>query len=217
MQRRFTILLGIPLLAMLVAGVWGLWWDWSAIAEWMKVHRTLGIVLYAVFAAISVVFLPLSSLPLLPVAAGIFGVSETAIASILGWWVGSLIAFQVARFGRTYVEKITSLEAVDRLENAIPKDVGFAGIVVLRMMLPVDVTSFALGLLKRLSFTTYAVATLVGIIPFAFMWSYAGGELGSGEYASTALVLVTLIVAVLILQRLWERHTRSPSDSSGGY
>ena len=75
-----------------------------------------------------------------------------------------------------------ALSALDRMERAIPADIGFAGIVVLRMFLPVDVTSFALGLLRKLSFKTYALASLIGILPFAFVWSYAGGKLASGQY-----------------------------------
>ena len=44
----------------------------------------------------------------------------------------------------------------------MPEDLGFGGIVVLRMILPVDVVSFALGFLKRLRFRTYAVASHLG-------------------------------------------------------
>ena len=105
--------------------------------------------------------------------------------------------------GRRHLERITSLEAIDRLEDKVPPDIGFGGIVVLRMILPADVLSYALGLLKRLRFRTYAAASLVGILPFSFAWSYAGGQLGTGRFLSFALIVATLAALVLVIRRVW--------------
>ncbi|MEO7402544.1 MAG: VTT domain-containing protein, partial [Burkholderiales bacterium] len=130
----------------------------------------------------------------------------TALLSAAGWWAGCLIAFQIARLGRPYLERYTSMKAVDRLEARVPDDVGFGGIVVLRIILPVDVVSFALGLLKRLRFSTYAAASLVGILPFAFVWSYAGGQLGAGRFLSFAAIVAAMTAVVLVVRRLWKTH-----------
>jgi len=175
--------------------------------SWIGRHRVLGAGIYFVLVAASVVLLPFSSLPLLPLATRSYGVVLTALLSAAGWWVGCLIAFQIARFGRRYLERITSMEAVDRIEEKIPEDVGFGGIVVLRMILPVDVVSFALGLLKRLRFRTYAAASLVGILPFAFVMSYAGGQLGASRFLSFALVVAGMVAVVLVVRRLWNEHS----------
>ncbi|TAK83545.1 MAG: hypothetical protein EPO20_18040 [Betaproteobacteria bacterium] len=69
------------------------------------------------------------------------------------------------------------------------------------MILPVDIVSFALGLLKELRFSTYAIGSLIGILPFAFVWSYAGGELGAGRFLTFA--------AVLVIRRLWSARHRA--------
>ena len=150
----------------------------------------------------------LSSLPLLPLATRSYGVLLTALLSAAGWWIGCVIAFQVARFGRRYLERITSLEAIDRLEDKVPPDIGFGGIVVLRMILPTDIVSFALGLLKRLRFRIYAAASLVGILPFSFAWSYAGGQLGAGRILSLALTAAALVALVMVIRRLWWSRRR---------
>lgn len=181
-------------------------WNISELEEWITGHRFLGIAVYIIFVAASVVLLPFSSLPLLPIAVRVFGILGTALFSIAGWWIGCLIAFQIAKLGRKYLEKFTSLEAVDRIERKIPNDIGFAGIVILRMILPVDITSFALGLLKNLHFPTYATASLIGITPFAFVWSAAGGELGKGEFLSSALIFIAMTFAVLVIRRIWARN-----------
>lgn len=206
MQRWQKISIGIVVLAVLGLGFWEYQWDFAMIEQTMRLHPFIGAALYFVLLVTSVVFLPFSSLPLLPIAAGIFGAWRTAIISIIGWWIGCLIAFQIARLGRRYLEKITSLSAVDRLEQKIPSDIGFAGIVILRMVFPVDVTSFALGLLKNLSFFTYAIASLIGIIPFAFVWSYAGGELARGQFLTFSFILIGMTIAVLIIRRVWRKH-----------
>ncbi|OGB09544.1 MAG: hypothetical protein A3E79_10600 [Burkholderiales bacterium RIFCSPHIGHO2_12_FULL_61_11] len=205
---KTKIILGVIALALaLVAlGVWQLEWDMSWLKSWIGQHPVLGAGIYFVLVAASVVLLPFSSLPLLPFATQNFGVVLTALLSAAGWWTGCLIAFQIARLGRRYLERITSMRAVDRIEDKIPDDVGFGGIVVLRMILPVDVVSFALGLLKRLPFRTYAVASLIGILPFAFAMSYAGGQLGAGKFLPFALVVAGMVAAVLVIRRLWKAY-----------
>lgn len=203
---KTKIILVAIVLALLALGVWQLEWDMSWLKSWIGLHPVLGAGIYLVLVTASVVLLPFSSLPLLPFAAQNFGVLPTALLSAAGWWVGCLIAFQIARLGRPYLERITSMEALDRIENKIPDDVGFGGIVVLRMILPVDVVSFALGLLKRLRFRTYAVASLIGILPFAFVISYAGGQLGAGKFLPFALVVTGMLAVVLVIRRLWKAY-----------
>jgi len=41
------------------------------------------------------------------------------------------------------------------------------------MVLPVDVLSYAIGLMTKVPFKIYAGASFVGIIPMAFLLSYA--------------------------------------------
>jgi uncharacterized membrane protein YdjX (TVP38/TMEM64 family) len=202
-RLRITILIGIVLIALLGLAIWQWEWDIRWLEHWIAAHRFLGAVLYVLAITASVVLLPFSSLPLLPLAARSYGVVGAALLSAAGWWAGALVAFQIARLGRGYLEGVASLDAVDRLESKVPKDIGFGGIVVLRMILPVDVVSFALGLLKRLAFMTYATASLVGIVPFAFVWSYAGGQLGAGRYVSFAAVVLAIAGVGLLGRHVW--------------
>jgi uncharacterized membrane protein YdjX (TVP38/TMEM64 family)/copper chaperone CopZ len=206
--RRVAFRLGMALLALGSLALWQWQWDISPLEAWIERHEVLGAGVYLVAVAASVVLLPLSSLPFLPLAAHLYGFWLTALLSAAGWWIGSLIAFQVARLGRHHLERVTSLETVDRLERRIPEDVGFGGIVILRMIFPVDIVSFALGLLKELRFSTYAVASLIGILPFAFVWSYAGGALSAGRFLTFVAVAVAMTAAVLVLRRLWQRRRR---------
>src|SRR3990172_4320531 len=128
----------MALLTLAALGLWQWQWDGAPLEAWIERHEALGAVIYVVAVVASVVLLPLSSLPLLPFAAHLYGIWLTALLSAAGGGVGALIAFQVARLGRRYLQRLVSLEVVDRLERRIPVDVGFGGIVVLRMIFPVD-------------------------------------------------------------------------------
>lgn len=202
-------ILAVAVIALVALSAWQWNWQVSWLEAWIGQNRALGAAIYVVVVAASVVVMPFSSLPLLPLAARSYGVVATALLSAAGWWIGCLIAFAIARLGRGYLERFTSLEAVDRMEDRVPRDVGFGGIVVLRMILPVDLVSFALGLLKRLPFRTYAVASLIGILPFAFVWSYAGGRLGAGELLSFIVVVLGMAALVLVVRHLWRRRGQS--------
>ena len=201
---RTQIVIAAAAVALVALGIWQWEWDASWLEAWTELHPVLGAGIYVVLLAASVVLLPFSSLPLLPLATRCYGVVPAALLSAAGWWAGSLIAFQIARLGRRYLERVTSLDAIDRLADRVPGDLGFGGIVVLRMILPTDVVSFALGLVERLTFRTYAVASLAGILPFAFVWSYAGGELSANRFWSFAAVIVGMTAAVVAIRRLWQ-------------
>jgi uncharacterized membrane protein YdjX (TVP38/TMEM64 family) len=201
-----VIAIVLALAAIAALGVWEWQWDLAPLERWIESHAILGAAGYTGALAASVVLLPFSSLPLLPLAANLYGVWLTILMSTAGWWIGSLVAFQIARFGRRYLERITSMEAIDKLERRVPRDVSFGGIVVLRMIFPVDIVSFALGLTKELSFRLYALASLVGIVPFAAVWSFAGGEIGRGRLLSFAAIVALMGAAVLVIRRRWMAH-----------
>lgn len=199
---------------MLVAAVLVVAWhhrqELRQIEPWMEQHSVVGALVYVLAGAASVVVLPLSSLPLVPLAARLWGVWVAGALSAAGWWLGALLAFWIARLARPSLERFVSLSALDRLERSISPDVGFAAIVVLRIILPVDVTSFALGLLRELRFTIYATASLVGIVPFAFAWSYAGSRLERGDYLVFAALATVLVLVGVAGKRYWLRR-RSPN------
>jgi uncharacterized membrane protein YdjX (TVP38/TMEM64 family) len=193
----------------MAAGVLSAWRvDLEPLEAWLERHAGWGAAVYVLVLAGSVVIAPLVSLPLVPVAASLYGVWITGLLSAIGWWLGALVAFRIARFGRHFVERLASLEAVDRLERKIPPDVGFSGIVILLIILPTDVASFALGFLKALQFRLFAAGALIGILPFSFVWAYAGGHLSAGRFLEFAVVGVGMALAVLLLRRLFYRFRR---------
>lgn len=141
--------------------------------------NSIGSVAVFVFLLIATtVFAPITVLPLIPAAALIFGAFLTSLLSIIGWTLGAMIAFLLARFlGRTVLQSIVSLEAVERLEKKIGRRTEFWYVVFLRVIVPVDILSYALGFLSNISFGSYVLATVIGITPFSFIFAYGGEAL----------------------------------------
>lgn len=134
-----------------------------------------GLLIYIGIATFTTVLAPLSSIPLMPLASGIWGAPLTALASIAGWMMGALISFYLSKkYGRAFVEKIVSPEKLSQLEKRIPEKNLFWSILLLRMLVPVDLLSYVLGLFKAVSWKVYFWATFLGIIPFAFVFAYLG-------------------------------------------
>jgi uncharacterized membrane protein YdjX (TVP38/TMEM64 family) len=134
----------------------------------------LGMFLYVVVTVLAIVIAPISTFPLLPVAVVLWGSTLGAVLSIIGWTLGGVLAFILAReFGRPVVRKIVNIEKAENLALAVAGKHMFLSIVFLRMILPVDLLSYALGLFVPVSLRTYTLATLIGVMPFAFIFSYA--------------------------------------------
>jgi len=157
------------------------------------------IVVYVLIAIFATVVAPVSSVPLIPVAVSVWGWFLTAILSIAGWFIGSLIAFWLARkYGVPLVRKFISLEKIEKFEKMIPEKHIFWSIVFLRMSIPVDILSYVLGLFSQIRFRTYAIATLIGILPFAFALAYIGALPFYYQIIAFMIGLMILLVGVLI-------------------
>jgi uncharacterized membrane protein YdjX (TVP38/TMEM64 family) len=156
-------------------------------------HSFLGMLFYVFITIIAIVIAPVSTLPLIPMATFMWGPFVSAVLSIVGWTLGSLIAFILARYyGVGLVEKFVSLKHIQKIEKTIPKENLFWSVVFLRMTIPVDVLSYALGLFSRISLKSYFVATLIGVTPFAFIFAYLGGV--EAYYQ----ILIFLLIAAMI-------------------
>ncbi|MBI5401137.1 MAG: TVP38/TMEM64 family protein [Candidatus Yonathbacteria bacterium] len=148
---------------------------------------------YIFVTIIAVVFAPISTLPFLPVVSHLWGWVWAGTLSVIGWTIGAQIAFILARrLGRPFVEKIFSFKKLRAFENRLTDRNIFLTVVFLRMIIPVDVLSYSLGLFSEIKSTPFFFATLVGVIPFALIFAYTGGL-----SPRLQIVIITEIIAVL--------------------
>ena len=153
---------------------------------------------FILLTALFVVFvIPLDIVFLIPLGALVWGPVPTAIMSITGWVLGSIVVLGIARsFGAPVVEKLVGLERIRSIETRIPKQNLFWTVVFLRLVIPVDILSYALGLFSTMTWRPYVLATLIGVTPFGFYFSYAGTLPFWYQVAAMggALVLATIVL-----------------------
>ncbi len=179
-----------------------------------------GMFIYVMLLVIESVFAPVTLLPIIPAAANIWGPSLTGFLTIIGWTIGSLAAFGIARkYGFPIVGKIIPLAKMEKIENLLPERHIFFGIVILRIAIPIDVLSYVLGMFTKIKWKTYTLATLIGILPASFFFAYLG-ELPFayqliGAEAGGIIILVIVIVSLVAnksaksgIMKYWNKHFR---------
>ena len=72
---------------------------------------------------------------------------------------------------------------------------------MLRAIIPVDILSYALGLFSKVDFKTYALATMIGIIPFTVILSYLG-TVPLWYQVSGIVAIVLLITLIHVLREI---------------
>jgi uncharacterized membrane protein YdjX (TVP38/TMEM64 family) len=145
----------------------------ETIIHHLDAYTFSGMLFYVAGATLTTVIAPLSFLPIMPIAVMLWGSFLTAVLSILAWSLGAGIAFVIARkFGRPLVLKLLGEKKMQFAATILPRKRLFLAIVFLRMVLPVDLLSYALGLFVDMSFSRYMLATILGLTPFAFAFAY---------------------------------------------
>lgn len=164
--------------------------------EHLHAMSPYGEIAFVVILATAVIFVPVTAMPLIPAAATMFGPLMTALLSVAGWTSGAVIAFLLARhIGRPLLQRLIDLSIVDQFAARIPDSSKFIYIVLLRLVLPVDITSYALGLTNSVSLLQYSVATMLGVTWFSFAFAY----LGQSFLTKNIVVLIGLSLLSLII------------------
>lgn len=155
-------------------------------------NNAFGATIFILLTALFVVFIiPLDIVFLIPLGVLLWGPLLTALMSITGWSLGAGIAFWMARrWGPPLITRIVGERRVAQFHDRIPKSNLFWMVVFLRMLVPVDLLSYALGLFSHLSWRTYVLATVLGVSPFGFFFAYVGILPLWYQFAAFTVVLV---------------------------
>ena len=172
-------------------------------------YTILGKVFFVLMAAIAVIIPLWSNMLLLPIGAVAWGPFTASVLCILGWWTGSVISFFLARTYRDAIlTRYTSLTEQKFVDSLISPRHKLLSLIFLRMTLPVDILSYALGLFsQRVTWKENAVTTFIGIIPFAFVFSYIG--IFSPQTQGMVLILSVILFAVYYIFTRKESKTTS--------
>jgi len=205
------------LFAAMVIG--GLIWAWQsgllatlqdsmsrkAIEAWVAKAGLWGPVLVMGLMTVAVVASPIPSAPIALAAGAAYGHIYGTIYVVIGAEAGALIAFGLSRsLGRKVIARWFGEKA----------DMGLLGsqnaltfTVLASRLIPFDLVSYAAGL-SCLHLWRFALATLAGIIPTAFLLAHFGGEVASGDMgvATWAVLGLGLITGAPLLWVAFKPH-----------
>ena len=152
-------------------------------------------IIFALLMFVGTVIPPITVFVLIPFMSVLIGPLPTVFYSVLGWGLGSMVAFQIARrLGRPFLARYMSLAKIDEWERKVPRGNEFITLLFLRIVTPVDFLSYALGLFSKVSFWKYSLASFLGVIPFSFVFAYGYQILFTGDLFSVIIAMVVLVV-----------------------
>jgi uncharacterized membrane protein YdjX (TVP38/TMEM64 family) len=159
--------------------------------------------------ATAVVVSPIPSLPLDLAAGAAYGPAWGTFYAVLGAEIGAILSFLIARaVGREWLQKVLRL---DVRFCELCSDRHLVTVLVLARLLPIvsfDVISYGAGL-TNMSVITFALATLVGMVPPTLAFTYFGSSVVSAQWplvlAGGLMVAFFLLVPKLVLRypRAW--------------
>jgi len=103
-----------------------------------------------------------------------------------------------------FVSRFVSLDKIKKFEASFSSEHIFWAVVLLRLSVPVDVLSYALGLFSTMSVRSYLFATLIGVTPFAFIFSYTG-TLAPGLQIIVVLELLFFLLIVYYIRNRFSK------------
>ncbi|MDR6227325.1 TVP38/TMEM64 family protein [Desmospora profundinema] len=178
--------------------------DPGTIRDWVLSFGGWAPVIYILLYAIRPLFFFPASL--FSLTGGLaFGAVQGGICIMIGATLSAWTAFWMARFlGRSMVERMLRGKG-ERLDRLMERE-GFAVVLILRVipMVPFDAISVAAGM-SRMRWWPFTLATLLGIIPGTFVYSYLGNSLLQGWQqiiAAVALFSVFMLLTLLLRGRM---------------
>lgn len=191
----------------LLAGVFvlsivGFFWVPAGLVSYLSGNVVISAIVFATLMFGATIIAPVVLLPLVPVVSPILGPFVTGLACWVGWTLGSVVAFWIARYGgRPLLARFTDLGRLDTLEARIPEASHFLLICALRLIVPVDILSYALGLFSTVSMRTYALASAVSILWFSFAFSYLGFAAKDGD--AVLFTIYSVVSGIIALTAFW--------------
>lgn len=180
------------------------------VMDWLRDHPLAPVIFVALYAGATALAVPGTILTL--AGGALFGFYWGTLFNLLAANIGANAAFLVARtLGRDGVRKLMGDDssALARLDGIVERH-GFQGLLTLRLipLIPFNALNFGSGLMS-LNWRTYALATLIGIVPGTAIYTFFANALLEGSrdatveawtsvaFAGFLLVLLSFLPAIL--------------------
>lgn len=198
---------GLALLLLLGCGTLA-WWllaqsglDLKHPQNWATSIQALGptgVLLYIGLLIVAIVIGPIPSTPVTVAAGAIWGPVLAGVYGVIGVYLGSLAAYFI---GRTLGRSVVRLLLGKVIYFSSHRGEVYLGWLVflshLTPFLPYDLVSYGAGI-SGMTFSIYAVACLLGVIPCVFFLTFMGAALTSTLLLGAGLALVFVLMLILL-------------------
>jgi uncharacterized membrane protein YdjX (TVP38/TMEM64 family) len=211
--RRVALIVGVVLVLALIASTDMLHAPLQrltdATAPLMRAHPVAGAAAFVLWSALSAMLAFFSSAVLVPVAVQVWGATGTTLLLWLGWTLGGVGAYTVARVaGRPLVRRLLKANVLARYEHRVSTQAPIGLVILLQLGLPSEIPGYLLGLVRYAPWR-YVLALVIAELPWAVLTVLLGTTLM--ERRATVLLAVGAVAAalggaaLLALRARWRR------------
>ncbi|MBE0549853.1 MAG: VTT domain-containing protein [Rubrivivax sp.] len=175
----------------------------------VEAHPVASVLAFVALAAVSAMLVLFSSLVTVPVAVYAWGQAQTLLLLLLGWFIGAMLAYFIGRrFGRSAVVYFVSPAALDHWGQRLVTELNVMSVVLLKLALPSEAPSFALGIV-RYPLPKFVLVLVLSELPFGVWAVWLGGALIDDRRAAFVLLLLAGLLGVGIAAGVMlRRHLR---------
>jgi len=195
-----------------IVGILLVWWslnaelpDGAELRQWFDEWGVWGPVAVIVTMATAILVSPIPSAPIALAAGALYGRYWGAFYVVIGAEIGAIGAFCISRyFGYSLLHHWFGEQLNQGLAGSQRFLMGTIFISRLIPFISFDIISYAAGL-TAIHFWRFAIATLAGVIPIAFMLAHFGSEMVAEETDRILLAILLLgmiTIVPLIIQQI---------------
>ncbi len=207
----FLALVGAYVVATLFFGV-SLKIDAEPFRAWVEERGVLGVVVFVLVMAFSVLFAPVPNVPIFIAAGLAWGPVLGTAYCMAGQTLGSLMAFEVARkFGRKHLSKLIGRRAAKRLDSLVD-NMGAKVVFWTRMMpgLNFDWISYVAGM-TSVPLRTFIVFSFLGMLAPTTVTVVMGDGLTRNPAITLAMGALWVCAILATAGYFWMRRRRPAS------
>jgi uncharacterized membrane protein YdjX (TVP38/TMEM64 family) len=168
-----------------------------------------GAILFTLAQIIAIVFAPLTSVPLTPIASRTYGFFITLFLVYVGSVIGSILAFIIAKkYGKPFVSKMINIETTEGIFERLDTKYLFVDLILLRIAAPADLLSYSEGIFLKISFETFLITTIIGSIPGSIFFAFLGLLSISSQLLLWLLAAGVIIATLKIIFQLNKREPK---------
>ena len=190
--------------------------DFAVVKDFVESYGPYAMAVSAILMIFQSLMAPLPAFLITFANANLFGWWQGAILSWSSAMAGAALCFWLAKLlGRDVVEKITTKTGLEQIDVFFEK-YGKQSVLIARLLpfMSFDVVSYAAGL-TSMKFWPFFIATGIGQLPAAIVYSYVGGMLTGGAQllVTGLLILFALSVLIVMLRQIFNARQKAKSAS----